>query len=111
MKKVLVLFGCVFLGVMAWKIGEKISSEVFALIIGVLLGILAGIPTGLMVLASGRRKESIDRSYPIQQQPQYPPMIFMGGTEGGSQPPMQQQQPALPVKLTQNRGEIEHANW
>lgn len=110
MKKVLVIFGCVFFGVMSWKIGEKIAAESFVLIIGVFLGVLAAIPSSLFVLAASRRRENVDRAYPVQQQ-QYPSMIFMGGDPGGQNLPPVQQQPLLPANVSSKRGEIEHANW
>lgn len=56
MKKLLGLILLVFIGVIAWRIGDSLSSDAVSMAVGVLFGIMAGIPTALLVLASDRRR-------------------------------------------------------
>ncbi len=48
----------VFVAMAGWRIGGSLSSDAISMAVGVLFGILAGIPTALLVLASGRRRDS-----------------------------------------------------
>lgn len=112
MKKALLTVICVFVGVMTWKIGEKLSADTIALFLGVILGVLATIPTGLLMIAASRRKENnVDRAYPVQQ----PPIMLFGG---GQQPYQQekQQAPMLPMTINHQSNftkgtDIENADW
>lgn len=47
----------VFAGIVAWRIGERLSSDAISMGLGLLFGILAGVPTALLVMLGGRRSE------------------------------------------------------
>lgn len=76
------LFGVgivIFLGVVAWNVGEKLSADAISLAVGVMLGVFAGIPVALLVLA-GQRTTSSHRGYdPPPPQPHAPTVIVLGG--------------------------------
>lgn len=113
MKNFAIIVVCVFAAVLAWKIGEAVHPTTLSMLVGVVFGALAGIPTGLIVLASTRRKESTDRAYPMQQ-PQAPPVIFFGGNDNHQLNPPQSTQPVLPYTVdstTSKKGEIVHVDW
>lgn len=115
MKTFFIIIASVFVGVLAWKIGEAVHPTTLSMLVGVAFGALAGIPTGLIVLASTRRKESTDRAYPIQQ-PQTPPVIFFGGSDNHQLNPPQSTQPVLPYidstsSNSSKKGEIVHVDW
>lgn len=117
MKRLIVLAGLVFIGVMAWRIGERLSADAIGMALGVLFGIVAGLPVALLVLAANRRREerdSVERpdarqrqlpqgyGYPMQSQP---PIIVLAG-HGNPQMPngygyerghIQSPYPALPL--------------
>jgi len=57
MKHVIGLAIVVFAGIIAWRIGENLSSDAVSMAVGVLFGVLAGIPTALLVLVGGRRQD------------------------------------------------------
>ena len=117
MKRLIVLAGLVFIGVMAWRIGERLSADAIGMALGVLFGIVAGLPVALLVLAANRRRgerETSERTegrqrqlpqgyaYPMQQPP--PVIVLAGhgspqmpngyGYERGQMPPPY---PALPM--------------
>jgi len=60
MKRIIVLSGLVFLGVVTWRIGGRLSADAIGMALGVLFGVLAGLPVALLVLASNRRRERQD---------------------------------------------------
>ncbi|MEZ4677638.1 MAG: hypothetical protein R2932_25830 [Caldilineaceae bacterium] len=60
MKRVIVLGGLLFMGVAAWRIGDRLSGDAIGMALGVLFGILAGLPVALLVLASNRRRDRHD---------------------------------------------------
>lgn len=47
-------------GVLAWKIGESLSSDAISMGLGIVCGVFAGIPAALMVMAASRRREYVD---------------------------------------------------
>lgn len=88
------VLGCfIFIGVLGWRLGERLSPDALGMALGVLFGILAGIPTALMVLASARRRaeeENADEdshgrgrntAYPADYRamPHQPPVIILAG--------------------------------
>jgi len=58
MKKIIMLFGLLFVGVVGWRIGDGLSADALGMAVGVLLGVLAMIPVTLVALA-GRRDEYV----------------------------------------------------
>lgn len=58
MKRYLGVAMMVFVGTAGWRIGESLSSDALSMAVGVLFGVLAGIPTALLVMSSGRRRET-----------------------------------------------------
>jgi len=117
MKRLLVLAGLVFIGVMAWRIGERLSADAIGMALGVLFGIIAGLPVALLVLAANRRREErenferpdgrqrqLPQGYGYPMQPQPPVIVLAGhgapqmqngyGYERGQMPPPY---PALPM--------------
>ena len=86
MKHFLGLATLLFVGVLAWRIGEKLSTDAVSMAIGVLFGVLAGLPAALLVLAVGRRREPEagvrqTQSFPMfGRGPLYqPPVIYLTG--------------------------------
>ena len=87
----------VFVAMAGWRIGGSLSSDAVSMAVGVLFGILAGIPTALLVLASGRRRDSrgderAESSYREQGRqlgyPAYapqPPVIVLTAAPGAMQ--------------------------
>jgi len=74
MKKILVLSVLIFVAVIAWRIGEKLSSDAISMGIGVLFGVLAGVPTALLLLVSNRGRRGDDEMTPVSRSahPHYP---------------------------------------
>ncbi|MEZ4861362.1 MAG: hypothetical protein R3C14_08650 [Caldilineaceae bacterium] len=108
MKRLIVLVGLVFLSVITWRIGERLSADAIGMALGVLFGILAGVPVALLVLASSRRREERDDYRPQgRQQPmpgygypmQQPPVIVLaapGAPQSGGYGYPQPGRPMLP---------------
>jgi len=80
MRRFIGLIALVFVGIIAWRIGESLSSDAISMAVGVLFGVLAGIPTALLVLVGGRRQEAAPS----------------GGGESGGTRNYQQNAPRLP---------------
>lgn len=107
MKKFGGLIGLVFVGVLAYRLGDFVSHDVVTMAIGVLFGVMAGIPAALLMLASARRSQAEDvrrRDEVVryaQPQPQQAPIIVLGGMPGqgygAAQQPPQPQAPAWPT--------------
>ena len=114
MKKYLFMTTAIFVGVIAWRIGERLSSDAISMGLGVIFGVMAGVPAALLVMASGRRREEraeqqarppspyalpahsqapvivlAGNGYPMQQPPQ-------PGGYAPDYPPAYGRQPALP---------------
>ena len=64
------LIALIVVGIVAWRIGEALSSDAISMAVGVLFGVLAGIPTALLVLVGGRRPQPIPTA---RSQPPAPP--------------------------------------
>ncbi len=60
MKKILLLATLIFVAVIAWRIGEKLSSDAISMGIGVLFGVMAGVPTALILIISSRGRRDYD---------------------------------------------------
>jgi hypothetical protein len=56
MKQFMTAAGLLFVGIMAWRLGERLSADAVSLGLGVMLGVVAGLPAALLLLASGRRR-------------------------------------------------------
>jgi hypothetical protein len=94
MRKVLVLFGLIFMA-FVWWIGTRLSADAIGLAVGVVFGVLAGVPTALLVMATSRHGDRLadDREDYNQRQlasPYQPPVILLG-------PPAQRQVDAMPA--------------
>ncbi len=76
MKKFLLLSLLIFITVIAWRIGERMSPDAISMGLGVLLGVLAGVPTALLLLVSnrGRRGDEEMGARGRGQYGHYPPM-------------------------------------
>ncbi len=61
-------------GATVWQIGSRLSSDAIGMGVGVLFGIMAGLPTALLVLATGRRRDSDHRP----QAPAAPTILMIG---------------------------------
>jgi hypothetical protein len=82
-KTMLLLLLTVFVAVIAWQIGEKLSSDAISMGLGVLFGMLAGMPAAVLVLAGERRRERHApdaKASHLTMQGHYPPY--------GAQPPV-----------------------
>jgi hypothetical protein len=47
-------------GVLAWRLGEALSSDAISMGLGIFFGMIAGLPAALVVLAASRRRDSYD---------------------------------------------------
>lgn len=56
MKRFLLIAVLVCVGVMAWSIGNRLSTDALGMAVGILFGMSAGIPAALLVLVSSRRR-------------------------------------------------------
>ncbi len=80
MGRLIALILLVFAGVMAFVIGERMSTEAMAVVIGVVFGVAASIPTSLLIASLMRRATSAapppsrSDNYPVHSQP---PMIIV----------------------------------
>ncbi len=100
MRRFLMLASLVVCGVLAWQLGESLSSDALGMAVGVVFGVLAGIPAALLVLATSSRRrheeedEYADRSERYggrqdRQLPAYPyqpPVIVVTGGGPAQQP-------------------------
>lgn len=85
--KHIVLLSCLlFVGVVGWKVGEKLSADAVGMAVGVLFGIMAGIPAALLVLASNRQRE-MQAPSPMQAPPtrRIPTVIVLTGANPSRQ--------------------------
>lgn len=83
MGKLIGLIAVVFAGVIAWRIGGRLSPDAIGMALGVLFGMLAGIPVVLLVLASQRQNDQRPASYAEPRRPLPPPgpvIILTGGS-------------------------------
>lgn len=98
--------GIIFLGVIAWRIVDGMSSDAISMGIGVVFGILAGIPMALLTMVATRRRAeqrpersaSYGVSHPYYQH-QPPVIVVTGGAPHQSGPawgPPQGNYDALP---------------
>lgn len=86
MRSILVIGSILFVAVMAWQLGNRLSPDALGMALGVLFGILAGIPMALMVLASARRRSRDEEEEPqgygrggqYRNAPQAPVIILTG---------------------------------
>lgn len=60
MKHLLVIAFLIFGGVVAWRIGETLSSDAISMGLGIFFGMVAGIPAALMVMAAARRGQYVE---------------------------------------------------
>ena len=92
MKRLLLILTILIVGLILFRILERLSPDAIGMGLGVLFGILAGIPMALLVLAASRRREQQDEArYAARrsQQPGYgapwgglpgsPPVIILTG--------------------------------
>ena len=93
MKRFLLLILLTFIAVIAWRIGERMSSDAISMGLGVLLGVLAGVPTALLLLVSTRGRRG-DEEMGARGQGQYghypqmaaqPPVIVITGPASAPQ--------------------------
>ncbi len=64
MRQILVLGVLVAGGVLAWRIGETLSSDAISMGLGIFFGMLAGLPAALLVMAASRRHEYVEQRPP-----------------------------------------------
>jgi hypothetical protein len=50
-------------GVLAWKIGDTLSSDAISMGLGIFFGMLAGLPAALLVMAASRRRDYVEQGY------------------------------------------------
>jgi len=108
MKKILLLSLLTFIAVIAWRMGERMSSDAISMGLGVLLGVLAGVPTALLLLISnrGRRTDGEAAARGGGQYSQYPalaaqpPVIVVTGAGGAPQALSQPSRGASPTQQT-----------
>lgn len=101
MRRFVMLAVLVVLGVLAWQLGESLSSDALGMAVGVVFGVLAGIPAALLVLATSsrrRREEEADeraeryeryggrQDRQLPAYPYQPPVIVVAGGAPAQQP-------------------------
>ena len=57
MKKFMAMALLIFIGVVGWRVGERLSPDALSMALGILFGVMAGIPAALMVLAAHQREQ------------------------------------------------------
>ena len=60
MRKFFGLAVLIFVGTVAWRVGNALSPDALAMAVGVLFGVMAGVPTALLVMAGGRQREAAE---------------------------------------------------
>ena len=78
MKKLIPLTLLVFAGVLAYVVGQRMSTESMAVAIGVVVGVAASIPTSLLIASLMRRSLPTPQA-PLESRPppQAQPMIIV----------------------------------
>lgn len=109
MKQILVFVLLVIGGVLAWQIGESLSSDAISMGLGIFFGMLAGLPAALLVMAASRRNEYADRDRASASResayPNYahqPPIIVVTAPNGGGQLPTNTGQPIMELPMWGN---------
>ncbi len=62
MRQFLVVSALVVGGVLAWRIGDTLSSDAISMGLGIFFGMLAGLPAALLVMAASRRGDYVGQS-------------------------------------------------
>ena len=55
MRTIIGIAALIFVGMLTWQIGARLSTDAVGMGVGLVFGVLAGIPTALLVLATDRR--------------------------------------------------------
>ncbi|MCC6169322.1 MAG: hypothetical protein IT329_19025 [Caldilineaceae bacterium] len=77
----------VFVAVAAWRVGGALSADALGMAVGVIFGVMAGLPAALLVMASGRRRET-ERDDQSERRKQSLPAYYGGYPPGYGQPPV-----------------------
>ena len=81
MKKFMAIAALIFIGVLAWKVGERLSHDALTMALGMLFGVMAGVPAALMVIAAQRREMESSRRNDYRQPtlpaPTTPPYLIV----------------------------------
>lgn len=99
MKRFFLLTVLVFVGVMAWRIGGRMSPDALGVAVGLVFGVLASVPAALLVLAAARRGDQRPERGPSPRAGRrgmggvhpysgegYPPVVVVTGGGYPSQP-------------------------
>lgn len=57
MRKLIMFAGLLFVGVLAWRMADTLTTDALGMAIGVLFGTTAGIPTCVLLIKASRRTE------------------------------------------------------
>ncbi len=114
MKRLLLLLTILIVGLILFRISERLSPDAIGMGLGVLFGILAGIPMALLMLAAERRREQQDEARQAARRnsqlgygapwgglPPSPPVIILAGNglpiqaQGPTTQSLDQYQPQL----------------
>jgi hypothetical protein len=60
MRRLVGLAALVFVGFLAWQVGNRLSTDAVGMAVGLVFGVLAGVPAALLVLATDRRRRDDD---------------------------------------------------
>lgn len=60
MRRLIGLAALLFAGMLAWQVGNRLSTDAVGMGVGLVFGVLAGVPAALLVLATGRRQRDDD---------------------------------------------------
>lgn len=63
MRQILVVGVLVGGGVLAWRIGDTLSSDAISMGLGIFFGMLAGLPAALLVMAASRRRDYVEQPH------------------------------------------------
>lgn len=61
MRQIFVVGALVTGGVLAWRIGDTLSSDAISMGLGIFFGMLAGLPAALIVMAASRRRDYVEQ--------------------------------------------------
>lgn len=61
MRQIFVVGALVAGGVLAWRIGDSLSSDAISMGLGIFFGMLAGLPAALLVMAASRRRDYVEQ--------------------------------------------------
>ena len=60
MRRLVGLAALMFVGVLVWQVGNRLSNDAVGMFVGLVFGVLSGVPAALLVLSAGRQRRDDD---------------------------------------------------